>query len=318
MRILVQNHRCERGKAMRAIVAALALILACTVAGISHGQVPDDSTGPAKPKTYALIAAIGEEFTTVTETTKVGTHLSPYRRTTEKIPDNLLNRFALHSMDKSIAAIDPSSTRIYMSLPAAEVDRVTPAKRDSAAIAAVTAELAKMPQRLAWDRIVVATPAFRALARDGMASKLQGFGVFNEPQCQAGCPTPMRGSSTEAAPLDGVDAVSSDNKTFKAKTYIAPYSYIKVWILDPRTLEILDVQQGFDSRKLAEERHKPAMDVNEWQKYFVGRVLSLIELSVGEAVMRSEINAPKGSVNLGPIKRIDPDEMPPQRPMPPE
>jgi hypothetical protein len=288
-------------------------------AGVGHGQTSDAPVEPAKPKTYALIAAIGEEFTTVTEhRQQVGTHLAPYRRTTEKVPDNLLNRLALHGLDKAIAASDPSSTRIYMSLPAAQIDRVTPSKRDSAAISAVTAELAKMPQRLAWERIVVATPAFRALARDGMASKLQGFGVFNEPQCQAGCPTPMKGSGVEAEPLDGVDAVSSDNTTFKAKTYIAPYSYIKVWVLDPKTLEILDMQQGFDSQKLAEQRHKPSMDMTEWQNYLAGRIVTLIEMSVGEAILRSEINAPRGSTSVGPIRRIDPDEIPVRPPTVPD
>ena len=296
---------------MRSIAAPLAVSLICLACGGSYGQTSDAPADPARPKTYALIAAIGEEFTTVTETARVGTHLSPYRRTTEKVPDNILNRLALHSLDKAIAAIDPSSTRIYMSLPAAQVDRVTPSKRDSAAIAAITAELAKMPQRVDWDRIVVATPAFRALARDGMASKLQGFGVFNEPQCQAGCPNwRMPGSDVAAEPLDGVDAVSSDNTTFKAKTYVAPYSYIKVWVLDPKTLEILDMQQGFDSKKLAEQRHKPALDMAEWQNYFAGRVVSLIEMSVAEAVSRSEVIAPKGRGIVGPIRRIDPDEIP--------
>jgi hypothetical protein len=303
---------------MRLSAAALGVCLACMAVGIGHGQTADTPTEPARPKTYALIAAIGEEFTVVTETARVGTHLSPYRRTTEKIPDNVLNRLALHGLDKAIAAIDPSSTRIYMSLPATKVDRVTPSRRDSAAISAVKAELAKMPQRLEWDRIVVATPAFRALARDGMASKIQGFGVFSEPQCQAGCPTPVNGSDVAAEPLDGMDAISSDNKTFKAKTYIAPYSYIKVWVLDPETLEILDMQQGFDSQKLAEQRHRPSMDVAAWQNYLAGRIVTLIEMSVSEAILRSEINAPKGSVDVRPIRRIDPDEIPVQRPPSPE
>ena len=300
---------------MRLCTLALGISLACLAAGVSQGQTADAPTESAKPKVYALIAAIGEEFTTVTETAKVGTHLSPYRRTTERVPDNLLNRLALYGLDKAIGAIDPASTRIYMSLPAARIDGVTPSKRDGVAISLVTTELMKMPQRLEWDRIVVATPAFRALARDGMASKLQGFGVFNEPQCQAGCPNNrMPGNDVAAEQLDGVDAISSDNTTFKAKTYIAPYSYIKVWVLDPKTLEILDVQQGFDSQKLAEQRHKPVLDMIEWQNYFAGRVVALIEMSVAEAVVRSELNAPKGRANAGPIRRVDPDELPAQRP----
>ena len=299
----------------RLLVATLVVFLACVATGTVHGLTPDAVSEVAKPKTYALIAAIGEEFTTVTETRQVGSHIPPYRRSVEIIPDNMLNRLALHGLDNAIVAIDPSSTRIYMSLPAAEVDRVRPAKRDSTAINAVLAVLEKTPQRLAWDRIVVATPAFRALARDGMASKLQGFGSFNEAQCQAGCPNwRMPGSDVAAEPRDGVDALSSENKTFKAKTYIAPYSYIKVWVIDPKTLEILDMQQAFDNQKLAEQRFKPAMDMAEWQKYFVGRVVALIETSVAEAALRSDAIAPKGNATVGPIKRIDPDDMPPPQP----
>ena len=136
---------------MRSIAGPLAVSLACMAAGVSHGHTAE----PAKPKTYALIAAIGDEFTTVNEyRQQVGTHIAPYRRTTEKVPDNLLNRLALHSLDKAIATIDPSSTRIYMSLPAAQVDRVTPAKRDSAELSAVTAELQKLQTSVVGSRHV--------------------------------------------------------------------------------------------------------------------------------------------------------------------
>jgi hypothetical protein len=38
-------------------------------------------------------------------------------------------------------------------------------------------------------------------------------------------------------PPYGVDVVTSDDKTIKASTFVAPYSYIKVWVLDPKTLD---------------------------------------------------------------------------------
>jgi hypothetical protein len=294
------------------ISRAVGLSLACMAAGAGHGQVADAPPEPAKPMVYALIAAIGEEFTTITETRHVGSHLSPYRRSTSRVQDNILNRLALHSLDKAIEGIDPSSTRIFMSFSAPEVDRLPPSKRDGAAISAIRVELAQMPQRLEWDRIVVATPAFRALDRDGMPSKLQGFGVFSEPQCQAcgGWTRIPRGPIQE--PPDGVDAVTSDNKTIKASTYVAPYSYIKVWVLEPKTLEILDMQQGFDSQKLAEQAYKAPLDFNEAeaQKYLASRIVTLVEVSVGQAVMHSELNLPKGKAEVGPIRRIDPDEIP--------
>jgi hypothetical protein len=302
----------REAKKMRPIAATVGIVLACVAAGVSHGQTTDTPTEPTKSRVYALIAALGEDFTVVTETSRAGSHLSPYRRHTSKVQDNVLNRLALHSLDKAIGTIDPSSTRIYMSLALAKVDSVPPSGRDSAALGAITAELARMPQRLDWDRIVVATPAFRALDRDGMPSKLQGFGIFSEPQCQGGCPGLGRiPRHVQPEPADGADAVTSDNKTIKASTYLAPYSYIEVWILDPKTLEILDVQQGFDSQKLAEPRYKAPLDLteSEAQKYLAGRIVTLIEMSVGVAVMHSEVNVPRGRADAGPIRRIDPDEL---------
>ncbi len=141
-----------------------------------------------------------------------------------------------------------------MSLAATQMDSVAPSKRDEAAIGAVVAELEKMPERAQWERIVVATPAYRALNLDGMASKLQGFGVFSERLCKTGCATFLGGIPRELTPepLDGVDAVTRDDENIKARTFLAPFSYIAVWVLDPKTLAVLDKQQGFDNQKLAE------------------------------------------------------------------
>jgi hypothetical protein len=297
---------------------AVGFCLGCALAEPCYGQTANAPAEPAKPKVYALIAAIGDEFTTVTEVSRTGSHLSPYHRTTSRVPDNILNRLALHSLDKAIETIDPTSTRIYMTLPAAQIDGVTPSKRDGVAIGAVTAELAKMPQRVDWDRILVATPAFRALDRDGMPSKLQGFGIFSQSTCQGGCGTYSDNIPRDLAqePPDGADAVTSDDKNIKARTFLAPYSYIKVWVLDPKTLEVLDVQQGFDNQKLAEAQYKPRLDLSksEDQKYLARRIVSLIELSVGEAVLHSEINAPKGKADVGPIRKVDPNDGSAQRP----
>jgi hypothetical protein len=198
--------------------------------------------------------------------------------------------------------------RIYMSAPAQQLDRVAPSQREETAIASVVAALQKMPVRLDWDRILVATPAYRALAKNGLGSKRQGFGVFNEPMCQAGC---ARLKTTDAygldqEPPDGVEAVTMDDKTIKARTYLAPFSYITVWILDPKTLAVLDKQQGFDSQKLAEPAYKPRLDMDnsDTQKYLANRIFSLIELSIGEAVKRSEAVWRRGVVEVGEPKLV--------------
>jgi len=73
-------------------------------------------------------------------------------------------------------------------------------------------------------------------------------------------------------------------------------------------MAILDKRQGFDSQKLGELRYKP-LDLSQsvGQKYVAGRISSLIELSVGEAVMHSELNR-RGKVEVGEPKVVNPDD----------
>jgi len=280
---------------------------------MAHAQTAAEPSSAAKPRTYALVAAIGEHFDQVHEVQSTGSHLSPFRHKASTVPNNALNRLALHSLDKAIASIDPSSTRIYLTLPPAQMDGVPPWQRDSVAIASVVAALDKYPQRSEWDRILVATPAYRSLDQNGMAGKLQGFGIFNEPLCQAGCensllPGPGRGIIPE--PPDGIPATTMDDQPIKARTYIAPFSYIEVWVLDPKTLAVLDKQQVFDSQKLAEPSYKPPLNVSDadMQKYLAGRFVNLVELSIGEAVMHSEVNLRNGKAEVGPVKVIEPND----------
>ena len=288
---------------MRSIVPAIGFCLINVATGLAYGQAATEPANSAKPRVYALIAAVGEQFGFVYEVESIGSHLSPYRRSTIEVPNNILNRLALHGLDKAIANIDPDSRRIYMALPAAQMAGVAPSEREGVAISKIVSELEKMPQRLEWDRIVIATPAYRALELNGLASKLQGFGLFSQPLCQGRC-----GDDLHMLGQDGVDAVTSEDKTIRARVYIAPFSYIEVWVLDPKSLAILDKQQGFDSQKLGERGYR-LLDLSQSvnQNYVAGRISSLIELSVGEAVMHSELNR-KGRVEVGEPKVVNPDD----------
>ena len=286
---------------MRSIVTAIGFCLISVATGSAYGQAATEPVNSVTPRVYALVAAVGEQFSVVSEVESIGSHLSPYRRRTVEVPNNILNRLALHGLDMAIANIDPDSKRIYMAFSAPQMAGIAPSQREDVAISTIVAELEKMPQRLEWDRIVIATPAYRALELNGLASKLQGFGLFSEPLCQGRC-----GDDLHSLGQDGVDAVTSEDKTIRARTYIAPFSYIEVWVLDPKSLAILDKQQGFDSQKLGEPRYK-RLDLSQTggQKYVTGRISSLIELSVGGAVMHSELNR-RGKVEVGEPKVVNP------------
>jgi hypothetical protein len=163
---------------VRSTISVPGFCLGSLVCVLAYAETASGTIEPARPRVYALVAAVGGQFNTLSAFPTTGTHLSPHRRTTEDVPNNILNRFALHSLDKAITAIEPASKRVYLSLPPAHMDGVTPAKRDSVAVGAIVAALENMPQRQAWDRIVVVTPAYRALDQSGLPGKLQGFGVF--------------------------------------------------------------------------------------------------------------------------------------------
>jgi hypothetical protein len=297
---------------MRAGPFAMALLLVGLSAGQAQGQPATADATNAKPRVYGLVAAVGAQFSLVTEGPTTGTHLSAYRRTTTDVPNDILNRMALHSLDDAVAAIDPGSQRIYMSMAAKEMEGVIAAKREDVAISNVVAALQKMPERLKWDRIVVATPAYRALAQNGLGSKLQGIGLFKEPMCQAGCGNPFNALDVgwlDSEPPGGWDAVRSDDKATKARTYLAPFSYIAVWILNPKTLAIVDRREGFDSQKLAEPKYRPQLDLDQadTQKYLAARIFNLVEMSIGEAVKHSELVTGNGTVEVGAVKEVKPD-----------
>jgi hypothetical protein len=296
---------------MRRTGGVIAFILVNAWAGSAHGQAAADASVAAKPSLYALVAAVGDRFTQVTEVQSTGTHLSPFRYSRSDVPNNVLNRIVLHSLDAAISKVDSKGERVYLSLPAVSMDGVPAPKQESVAIERIVAELERIPERLTWDRIVVATPAYEALARSGMPGRIQGLGMFSETLCQAGCGRPWDKYPAEidSEPLDGVAVVTSDDQTIRAKTFLAPFSYIEVWVLDPRTLAVIDRQRGFDHRKLAEPVYRARMSEGAMQDYLNRRIVGLIETSIGEAIMRSEVNPRRGEVEVGTVRPVPPKDL---------
>jgi hypothetical protein len=295
----------------RSFVAAFTAVFASLAIDLVHAQPASELPGPPKPNTYVLVAAIGSQFTEVTDAPRVGSHLPPFRRNISELPDNLLNRVVLNGLDNGISRVDPDSERVYLSVAPGRVDGVSPLKQSSVALARIVAALEKMPKREGWDRIVVALPAYALLTRYGMPGRIEGLGAFAESQCQAGCGighVPTYPTELDPEPLSGVEALTSEDEVIKAKTFLAPFSYIEVWVLDPRTFAVLDRQQGFDHQKLAERPWKPAMTDSDRQKYLWRRAFDLIETSVRAAVTQSVVNSRRTEVDVGPVKDVTPDD----------
>jgi hypothetical protein len=281
---------------MRAILPILGFCLI----GLAAGEAGAESPPEAKPRTYALLAAMGGQFTFVYQVQHVGSHLSPYRRNAVDAPENVINRLVLQSLDDAVREIDPSGKRVYLALPAPQVDKVLPAQREEVAIGLVAAELEKMPQRLEWERIYVVTPAYSALKRDGMAEKLQGLGVYTQP---------LRSNREDFfgdASLDmhsGETVTTPDKLETKSSVYVAPYSYIEVWVLDPKTLAIIEKRATYDSQKLYDPMGSLDMSQNVDKKVLAQRIVSLIDRSVYKAVTGNER---RGTVELRDGKVVTP------------
>jgi hypothetical protein len=272
--------------------------------GEALGQGTTAPNATAKPKVYALVAAVGGSFGVVREEFRTGSRLDHYNRRAIEAPDNVLNRIVLHSLDKEVALAQPESKRIYLAVPAPRMEGVPSSQRESVAIARVVAELEKMPQRPEWERIIVATPAYKAFEYKGVAGKLQGLGISMHPL--TGGMMDVFNDRPFADSLYGDDVVTPDGGYRRSVVYLAPYAYLTIWILDPKTLAVLDRQERFDNVKVADPL-SDSLDLSQSvSKQFLARqIVGLIERSIHEAITHTEL---AGKVDVREVREVKPGE----------
>ena len=114
-------------KYLQTLLGTIALA-AATIASAQQVAAP-------KPKVYALISAVGDQFTIVTQKQSVGSNiLDNYRRDVYKVPGNSLNASILKGLDRAIEQKEPGSTRILATLNALEMEGVRPIDREKVAM----------------------------------------------------------------------------------------------------------------------------------------------------------------------------------------
>ena len=263
----------------RRLAAFLAIALAACVAQAA-GEAPKEA---AKPRTYALVSAVGDQFQYVRRRPSVGSNLEPFRRFNAKVPNGALDSAVLRGLDRTVAANDPASERIFLILNPAEMDNVAPADRERIAIGKVVSALEPMKQRAGWDRIFVVTPHYRFGEMQGLGSKLGGIGVFIQPLERG-----RVGRLDLDDALDGLndpDTVTPDGQPSRSYTYVAPFFYTKLWVIDPKTLQLIDTEERFDYQKI----HDPmwtAVDVakNFTPEQLAGQVEKFVERASSRAL----------------------------------
>jgi len=258
-----------------------------------------------RPRTIALISAVGDQFTYLRQRQSVGSNMEPYVRRVFTVPDGALDQIVLRGLDKALDQTDPDAKRVYMRLNPPEMAGVYAQNREEVAIGKIVSQLDKMPERMNWDRIIVVTPAYQFTAHSGMGSKMQGLGVYVLPlQNQLSAQNPL-GLDETIGGMEEFDTVSPDDrsKKKKSKIYVAPYSYTQLWILDAKTLKVLQKETNKQSVRLYDP-DSTALDVQ--QQFSIEKLATHIETFVE----RSSTRALKAATPEVTIEELKPGQAP--------
>jgi hypothetical protein len=218
---------------MRAARFALA---ALAFAGAAFGQAPE------KPKTYALVSAIGNELSYVRQVKSTGTHITPYRRFPLKVPDGSIDAAVLRGLDRAVAQEDPDSKRVFLRVQPGALTGITKASRGDVISNRVLDDLRFAADRKDWDRIILVTPRFSNAGFSEMGEKLQGIGIYVQP---LGRNIDSFGDSELQSSSDP-ETFAPDGSASSSYRFVAPYFYAQVWVIDARTMKVLEKNERYD------------------------------------------------------------------------
>ena len=278
-------------KGLQLLVGAIALA-ASAVAVAQTAETP-------KPKVYALISAVGDQFTYVTQRQSVGSNvLDNFRREVVKVPNNALNASILKGLDRAIEQKDPSSVRILATLNALEMEGVHPTDREKVAMKKLLAALETLPQRKDWDTIIVVTPKFQFSGRKGMGTKLEGIGVYVQP-LESGSLSGDDGA--EILGSEGEETITPEGKPGKRSSrYVAPYNYTQTWVFDAKTLKVLESSARYEFQRIFDNESTAINVARSISVEKLGEILSnFVERSVARGVGEA-----LPSVEIGEIKPV--------------
>lgn len=271
--------------------------------GVSaFAQSAAETPAAPKPKVYALISAVGDQFTYVTQKRAVGSNIiDNFDRQVIKVPNDALNASVLKGLDRAIAQRDPGSIRILARLNPLEMDGVNPVDREKVAMAKLLATLEKYPQRQEWDTIIVVTPKFQFSERKGMARKLEGLGVYVQPILSDGI---NDDAGAEILGSEGEETITPDGKETKRRSqvYVAPYNYTQTWVFDAKTLKVLETSARYEYQKIYDPTSTAvnvanSIPVEKLAQIFTTFVESSVARGVGEALPSIEIGEIKPVAN---------------------
>jgi hypothetical protein len=229
---------------------------------LALAAVPAWAETPERPKTYALVSAVGDDISIVRARRTTGTLFEGYVRSTMPALNGVIYLAVLRGMDRVIDRREPQSTRVFLRLSPGQLDDVPVHQREQAALDRLRNALQALPQRKDWDEIIVITPHYRFSEMQGLPSKLHGVGIYfnnlgNEAEAFLRQMFGSSGTPIEPAVV-GLDGAS----TGRSSRYVALFSYTKVWFLDAKTLQVNQSEPWIVDEKLYDPM-STALDVGK-------------------------------------------------------
>jgi len=292
------------------VMAALSLSTALhaqTEAIVAAPRASDAAPAGASERattTVALIALVGDKLTIVSQKQGTGSHLEPYTRKTVPVDSQIFNMMVLRGLDDALRDEEPQSQRVMLSWPLSEdlrraLDMSYGRERDERLLQALQEHLQAMPERASWNRIEAILPHSVGVAKNGLATKLSGMGVYIQPLERD------LAELTDVGVLRAMDDTSSGSNTTidpktgnkgRANTFVAPFFYFDRVTLDARTLQVLSRKPQFDHTKY----HDPNSDaIHVGQQMKLGELLEHLGSLVERAAYKSVRNS---SVEAGPVR----------------
>lgn len=303
-----------KGAKVKLWLVAIASLASLTSASAQDGGIwvnpkefkaAPETQSPAPPNpgerkaVYAIASAIGGQLSHIVAKPQVGSHLDPYERTTLAIPDYTLDAIVMRGIDRVVARRFPDTDRVFMRLNPSQLDGVAPPERERVAFERLTAELQQMPARAQWDRIVVVTPHYRAFERAGLGGKLHGVGMFvQDLNDGTSLSEGTWGGKYEVIEPDGTPGAQRRNR------YIALFYYAKLFVLDAKTLQVLESSPWFFDEKI----YNSASDaINIARSLTIEQLTSRLEVFAEKASGEALSRTLGGTVVPGEIKPATPE-----------
>ena len=255
---------------------------------------PPPASSSEKKGVYAIASAIGGQLNYIIAKQQVGSNLDPYERTTLAVPDYSLDAIVMRGIDRVVARRFPDTDRVFMRLNPNQLEGVPAPDRERVAFERLTNELRQMPERAKWDRIVVVTPHYRGFERAGLGSKMHGVGVF------------VQGLHDDSTESDGrYDVIEPDGTSgrMRKNNYVALYYYAKLFILDAKTLQVLEEAPWLIDEKI----HNTKSDaINIAKSLTIEQLSSRLGVFAEKASSEALSRTLKGTVVPGDITPVPP------------